>query len=635
MRRLQPVIWGLMGSVIGVAATVGAAPQEDRSWIMPVSEIRPGMTGYGLTVFRGETPERFKVEILGVLHNGVGAGVDMILARLEHEALRDLGVIAGMSGSPVFLNNRMIGAVAYSPDTFSKTAIAGITPIEKMLEVYDRTPLEPPPRDVALGPAETIRYGEPVSFEPKMQLFGPEPVRIQWDNLPASARALFAGEPNARAADEIRLKPLALPVMVSNCSPQTARLVERLFKPLGMETVFAPAGGSSGASADLVSTVPLVNGTAVGIPYVMGDLNARVGGTVTYTDGKKVVIFGHSMLARGPIEFPMGPARVITTYPSAMRPFKMMELAGLSGSVYQDRLAAVGGIVGKIPYMVPMTVKVIHEGNKTDRTYRYWLTDSRLFTPRMATLALVESCSSGERAEGDLTATVHYRLETDDGRVIEKEDMASGSMAPMTASLNLLSDMAPIYSNEFQVRSVRKVAAEVRLRDGIQAASLHSAFVDRSIVRPGETISISTYVKPWRKEMERLTTTLTVPADLPNGRYNVAVCDSRQREGAEAVRAPGLYRPQNFADVVRILDIQFPANRLYVILTNAEGGVTIDGREFDTLPPSFQHTLSQLRDREKIVPTIGQILAEATVNLPYVLSGSQITQIEVDRRGGR
>jgi len=631
MRRFQPVAIGLIS--LTVAATFSAAPGEKRSWIMPTSQIRPGMTGYGLTVFCGETPERFQVEILGVLQNGVGAGVDMILARLEHERLRDIGVIAGMSGSPVFLEDRLIGAVAYGYQ-FSKVAIAGITPIEKMIDVYDRTALEPPPRDIALGPVETVRFGEPVSFEPKARRFGPEPVRVRPDDLPPLARTLFGAGQDDRAPNEIRLEPLSLPVMVSACSPQTATLVERFFKPLGMEPVFMPLGSSSRA-AETVSTAPIVNGAAMGIPLLMGDMSVGTIGTVSYTDGKKLIAFGHPMSARGPVEFPMGPARVITTLPSLMRPFKMAEIAGLSGSIYQDRLTAVGGVIGKIPYLVPMTVKVIHEGNKTNRTYQFRMADHRLFTPRMATMALVEACTSGERSEGDLTATVHYRVETDDGRVIEKDNMAAGGMAPMALSLGLLTDMVPIYSNEFQVRSVRKVTAEVRLRDGIQSADLRSAFVDRSVVKPGEAVSISAYIKPWRQEQQRIATTLVVPADLPNGRYNVAVCDARQRELAEVVRAPGLYRPRDFTDMVRILDIHFPPNRLYVMLTSPEGGLTIDGREFEALPPSFQLALGQLRDRERVVPTIGQILAETTVNVPFVISGSQITQIEVDRRGGR
>jgi len=634
MRRVRPIVLGLIG--LAFAAAAAAAPPAGRPPVMPASELRPGMTGYGLTVFNGETPERFKVEILGVLQNSIGAGVDMIVARLDHERLRDIGVIAGMSGSPIYINDRLVGAVAYG-ESFLKVAIAGITPIEKMLEVYDRTTLQPPPRDVALGPVEAIRPGEPVSIEPKVREFGPQPVRIRLGDLPASARALFEESDrgqDARATNEITLKPLSVPVMVSSCSPPAARLVEQFLRPLGMEPVFAPMG-SSVQAAETISTAPIVAGAAVGVPYLMGDLSAGPIGTVTYTDGKRLVAFGHPMSARGPVEFPLGAAQVVATAPSTMRPSKMAKIVALSGSIYQDRLPAVGGVIGRVPYMVPMTVRVIHETAKTDRTFNYRIADHRLFTPRWAMVALVESCTAGERAEGEMTASIHYRVETDDGRVIEKDNTAAGTMAAMTLSSGLLSDIAPIYSNEFQVRSVRKVSAEVHLRDGIRSADLESAFVDRSIVKPGETLRISAYVKPWRQEQQRITATLVVPPDLPNGRYNVAVCDARVREAAEIVRAPGIYRPKSFADVVRILDIQFAPDRLYVMLNSPEAGVTIDGREFDALPPSFQLTIGQLRDRERIVPTIGQIMAETSVQLPFVVGGSHVSQIEVDRRGGR
>ena len=629
MKGLQFVAAGLMGLVL--AASVVAAPREDRSWIFPVSELKPGMTGYGLSVFKGETPEKFNVEFLGVLHNGIGAGVDMILAKLDHPALKDIGVIAGMSGSPVYIGDRMVGAVSYGY-TYSKVAIAGITPVEKMVDVYDRTGLEPPPRDIALGPVEDIRFGEPVSFEPKLRSFGNGSLQFRAGDLPEAARAMFGTD---LKGDDVSFKPLSLPVLVSSCSPQTASLVKRFFESLGMEPIFTPLGASA-AAADTVSTTPVVNGGAMGIPYILGDISLGAIGTVSYTDGKKLVAFGHPMSARGPVVFPLGSARVVATLPSVMRPVKLGEITGLAGSIHEDRQAAVGGVVGKIPYMVPMSVHVIHDGpNKTDRTYHFKITDNRLFAPRMSTIAVVEACTAGERAEGDQTASIHYRIETDDGRVIEKDNTDAGSMACTNVAFGLLEDMAPIYSNEFQVRSVRKITAEVRLRDGIQAADLESAFVDRDMVKQGETITVSAYVKPWRQERQRFTTTLTIPADLPNGRYNVAICDSRMREASEVTRAPGLYRPKNFADMVRILDIYFPGDRLYVMLAAPDSGITIDGSEFSSLPPSFQHTLSQLHDRQRIVPTIGAIHAETRLNLPFILSGSQIAQIEVDRRGGR
>ncbi|MBM3333359.1 hypothetical protein FJY63_01735 [Candidatus Sumerlaeota bacterium] len=627
MRNVQRLAVWLIAVVM-----IGASPARDsakRPKVMPVSELRPGMKGYGLTVFRGVSPERFDVEIVGVLHGEVGAGIDMVLARLEHEQLRDIGVIAGMSGSPIFVDDRLVGAVAYGW-SYSKVAIAGITPIERMLEVYERTTLEPPPRDISLGPVEFVRPGEPVSVEPKMRFAANEPVRVRMDDLPPMARALFATE-----EQEVELRPLSAPIMVSSCSPITANLVKRFFGSVGMEPVFVPMGARATA-ADSVAATPFVMGTAMGVPMLMGDLSLGSIGTLTYTDGKKIVAFGHpAMMVRGPTELPLGSARIYATLPSVARPFKLGEIVGLGGSIYQDRLTGIGGVIGKVPYMVPMTVQVAHEGSKIERTYRFRMVDNRIFTPRMAMVALTESCVAGERAEGDMTASIAYRVESDDGRVIEKENMVTGSATPLVMALGLLSDLAPIYSNEFQVRSVRSVTARIRLRDGLQSADLRSAFVDRSIVKPGEAIEVSAYIRPWRQPEQRITTTFRIPATVLDGRYNVSVCDGPMREGAEIVRAPGLYKPNNFDDVVRVLKIHFAPNRLYVLLTSAQSGITIGGREFDSLPPSVQQNLNQLRDREQMVPTLGQILAEKTVELPFVLSGSQIVQIQVDRRGGR
>jgi len=614
---------------IAAAAATWAASGADRSWMMPASELKAGMKGYGLTVFKGDTPTTFKAEIIGVRHNAIGAGVDMILARLDHPVLRDIGVIAGMSGSPVFINGRLIGAVAYGYN-YSKVAIAGITPIEKMLEVYERTGMKPPPRDVALGPMERITLGEPVSFEPKIDApFADRPVIVRAGDLAPSVRAFF-DTPD----EEITLKPLPTPLVVSSCSPATARLIERIFKPLGVEPIFAAVGASADA-ADKVSTASLVNGSAMGVPYLMGDLSMAVIGTATYVHGNKMVAFGHPLDGRGPVVFPVGIAHIFTCIPSRMRPFKLGEITALSGSLYQDRLPAVGCAIGPVPYMVPMTVKVVNETEKTERTFHYKLVDNRLLSPRMASIALVESCTAAAHSGGEMTASMKYTIETDDGRVIKQHSMASSTMAPDSLALDILNDVAPIYSNEFQVRSVKRIAAEVHLRNGVKSARLQSAFADRTIAKPGQTIRVSAYIKPWRRPQRRIVMEVRVPRDLEDGDYNLVVCDSSRREAAELARAPGLYKPRNFAELVRLIDLQFDPDRLYVMITSPERGLTIDGREFASLPPSIQLALTRLHDREKISPTIGQIVTETSMPLPFVVTGNQIISIKVDRRGGR
>jgi hypothetical protein len=282
-----------------------------------------------------------------------------------------------------------------------------------------------------------------------------------------------------------------------------------------------------------------------------------------------------------------------------------------------------------------LTVDVHDEPRKTERTFNYRLLDHRLYAPRMAATALVESCSAGDRSEGEQTATIDYTIETDDGRTIKQHHYVSGTLAPQALGSGLLGDLAPIYSNEFQVRSIRRIAADVHLRDGIERAVLSSAHVDRSIARPGQRLRISAYIKPWREPQRRVVITLPIPADVADGPYNVVVADARQRTAAEVSRAPGLYDPKSFADLVRIIDIQFPSNRLYALLTAPDRGFTIDGQEFADLPPSIVQTLGKLNDREKIRPTVGRIEAEATLELPYVVTGSHLTQIQVDRRGGR
>lgn len=626
MMYFQKVAAGLILLVTAVAAH--AASNDKRPEIMPVSEIRPGMKGYGLTVFQGTEPERFEAEIIGVMESGIGARVDMILARLDHPRLEDIGIIAGMSGSPVYINDRLIGAVAYG-FTWSKAPIAGVTPIEKMLEVYSQTEMEPPPRDIALGPVEQLEVGQPVSLVPKLQTFGAEPIRIHAGDLPESVRAAF--EPGV---EELEMQPLKTPLMVSSCSPQTAKVIEDFFTPLGMEPIFVPLGAASGA-AESSEKVKLQNGSAMGIPYLLGDLSMGVTGTATYVRGEKLVAFGHPMSGRGPVAFPLGQARGFTHIPSRQRPVKLTELINVIGGVHQDRQAAIGAVVGKIPYMIPLKVRVINEAEETEHEYNFKIIDHRLYTPRIAMIATLESCTAGDRVQGDMTMSASYKIDVDDGSTIEKEIMSAGSGAVQSIGTMLMSDLAPIYSNTYDIRSVRKLEAEVHIRNRIEAATIRSAYVDRSIYKPGQEVHISTYVKPFRKPQVRLTTTIRLPAELEDGRYNVVVCDSSTRESVEVARAPGLYKPREFADIVRILQIHFMPNRLYVLVTKPERGITIDGQEFTSLPPVLLHTVAGLQDQELITPTLGQNIVDDSREMPYLVQGGEVIPIQVDRHGGR
>jgi hypothetical protein len=616
--------------IVLAAAATGGRADEDRSWMMPVSEIKEGMKGYGLSVFQGTEPERFDVEIVGVLHNTsyIGAGFDMILARFDHPKIKDAGVIRGMSGSPVFLNDRMIGAVAYG-FPYSKVAVGGITPIEKMYEVYRNTPKEAPPRDVALGPFEEIKLGQPVSFEPKLKEYGAKPVRVRKADLPEAARQMFGD-----GDEELQMAPISMPVLVSSCSPQTADILTQLFKPFGITPTIAPVGAAAGAG-DGAAALPLKSGTALGIPMLMGDLSVAGIGTATYVNGEKMVAFGHPMYGFGPVQFPMGMARIVTVMPSVSSSFKIGEVVGLSGSIHEDRLSAIGGILGKIPFMVPIQVTVKQKDSGTVRTYNFKMADHRLFSPRMAATALTEACAASDRVEGDMTLRMQYTIETDDGQKIDKNLLASGSMAPLDAAMALLNDLAPIYSNSFTMHSIKSLSANIELSNKIRSAEIQSAFLDRTVIKPGQTLSVSAYVRPWLGEPQRVSTTIQTPPDLPEGRYNVVVCDSRQRELAELSRAPGLYRPRSYNELIKLLGISFPSDRLYVMITSPSRGITIDGQEFRKLPPSVTFMLGELHDREKIVPTMGEIVAETSLDMPYVIEGGDMTQIGVDRRGGR
>ena len=392
--------------------------------LMPIHEIKPGMVGTGRTIFEGSEMKDFKVHILGVLKNVQAPQRNLILARLEGGPLAETGVIAGMSGSPVYVDGRLIGAVSYSIGAFPKEPIAGITPIAEMIEATAQTGgrrstspqgrIELPVSPERLAAAIRANYA-------RIAAFADRPADVQAFGLPASA----AGQMGAL------LRPIATPLMLSGMDAASSDLVSSMFRDAGFTPVLS---GGSARSGDLApETEPLRPGDPVGVSLLGGDSEMGATGTVTHIDGDTVYAFGHPFFNFGPTAFPMTRAHVYATLPSLMSSFKIATMGDVIGTMRQDRATAISGTLGKGPAVIPITVTLDSDRAPT-RTFRYTAVNDQLFTPLLTYVALFNTLGSYERQFGAMTFTVKGKATFDKHADLAYEDIFTGDGTIAAAS---------------------------------------------------------------------------------------------------------------------------------------------------------------------------------------------------------
>ena len=393
-----------------------------------VEDIRPGMKGIGKTCYQGSKPEEFQVEILGVLR-GLNPGSDAVLARLSGGPLAQVGIFEGMSGSPVFIDGKLLGAVAFS-FPFAKEAIGGITPITQMVDAFaEGLDSTTPGAKVILKKSLLWRYRLPERDGPA-SLPGPAVTALDAGLQPALSP--FMGH---------SLQPIATPLSLGGLSAESLRMFAPQFRALGFSVLQGTGAatlqsmGGKPKSPPASDGAPLEPGSNLVVPLVSGDLDVSAGGTVTYINGKKLYAFGHPLFNLGFSQLPMYKGRAITVFPSLQSSFKILEPTELAGTLRQDRGLGVYGLLGETPITIPMRVRVTTaRGSK--KAFHYEVARDRYLTPLLINLTLFNSITATERAAGVSTLKVKGRiaLKGEEPILIENR-FSSESSSPANAAL--------------------------------------------------------------------------------------------------------------------------------------------------------------------------------------------------------
>ena len=581
--------------------------------LMPLGEVRPGMQGVGRTVFEGARVDEFGVRILGVLENALGPRQSLILARLEGGPLAQTGVIAGMSGSPVYIGGRLIGAVAYA-FPFGKEPIAGITPIGEMIEAAGS--------DAPRAAAARLRTGEP-GAAPLDRAAVAAALRRP---LRALVPGAFRGEPLPPAVRGAALSPLALPLVFSGFEPDTFDWARGLFSAMG----FAPAMGGAG-SASLGPQPDLSPGAAVGVSLIEGDLDLSVTGTVTHIDGGRVYAFGHPFYNLGPTRFPMKKAWVYSVFPSLQTSWKIAAALDAVGTIDQDRATGISGALGEAPRMIPVEVR-LRSARAPERAFRFRVVEDELFTPLLGYVSLLSVLQGYERALGASTLRLDARVALAGGREVRVRDVVASDQPAGQAAAALAGPLALLVGNDFEKVAIERLEVSVDAVEGVESATLVRAWVDgRLPVRPGTVAPVKVQLRSHRGATVTLTLPVAVPPSAPAGTYTLLVSDAATMDAIEQREMRQPFVPRDFPQLLRALNKLRTGSRVYARLTRPGGGAIVGGEYLPALPGSVLSVLGSADQGTSVVPLPASTVWAGDLATDSAVSGWRQITVPVER----
>jgi hypothetical protein len=613
----------LRGAVIVglLLAVVAGLPAQSRTF--PVDQIRAGMVGTGRTVFEGDRLDEFNVHIIGVLRNSIGPRRNLILARLEGGPLANTGVIAGMSGSPVYIDGRLVGAVSYSLGQFSKEPIAGITPIDEMTE--DAT-LPGPRRQAA-----------------RVDLQMP----ITQDGLRASLRQAFSwirpfadspsdiqvfGNPTVNAGIGTLLRPIATPLSFGGFDPVIIDPIASAFRDQGFMTVMAASAqlAQSQTPPSGPSPLPALRpGDPIGVGLMNGDFEVGATGTVTEVDGNRVYAFGHPFYQLGPTQFPMTRARVLTVLPSLAASQKIATTGDVVGIVQQDRATTIAGTLGPGPSMIPVKLTLNSERG-TRKSFNIGIVRDQLFTPLLAYVAILNTLTSYERQNGVATYALRGAATVKKYGDVDFEDLFTGDQPSVGAAASVVGPINLLMRNAFEDVELESLNLEIDASEQPRSATLERVWVDGTRVKAGSPANLKVLLRTYRGDEITKDVTIQIPANA-RGSVSVMVADGMrlsQWESRELQVQP--MQTHGLPQMIRVLNSARKNNRLYVRLVTRDDGAVVKGEPLAALPGSVLAVMESDRNGGSFRPLQSALVGEWEITPGLAVSGSRMLTLPLE-----
>jgi hypothetical protein len=594
------------------AASSGADPR-----LFPLEDVRAGMKGTARTVFNGTEPEEFGVEILGVLPGFPAPRQSAIIARLTGKNVERTSVFAGMSGSPVYIDGRLVGAIAFS-FPFAKEPIAGITPIKQMIDIFERG-----------SEGRTLAPHEPrsVSFT---QLAATE-WKMNWPKQAVTGAPLIApvsaGSPLVSLLGQ-QYQPIATPVVFGGISQESLQLFSTQLMSNGLLPVSGAGGAASITPLAPVNEKTLAPGTSVSVQLVRGDYSIAASGTVTFRDGNRIYAFGHPFLSLGAADMPMTEASVVTVIPNTNNSFKLAVPGQMVGSISQDRATGIYGQLGQAPKMIPVRIN-LHTSRDRTETYNYEVANDSFLTPLLLNMTVYNTITSSERSLGDSTISVRGRINVVGQPAVEIDRRFSAGNSPILAAGSIATPVSALLSSGFDNVQLSNVTLDITSTDTRYTGTLERISLDRTETRRGETVEIQAYVRTESGKQFVQRIPVQIPSDVPLGQLLVFVGDGGALQEGSAAKA---FVPQDLGQLVDAINKVKKNDRLYVKLFRITPGAVIGTSELPNLPPSVVATLNSDRASGGYTPTVlSPIYEKELPPAEFVIAGQQLIGIDVVR----
>jgi hypothetical protein len=569
----------------------------------PLDQVKPGLKGYGKTVFEGNQVERFDFEVLGVLKN-VGPKQDMILARLIGDKVDRTGVFAGMSGTPVYIDDKLVGAIA-AAFPFSKEPIAGITPIQQMVDIFKERPTGPTPTsDVKVDPRKWLKPTDMAQLLP-----------------PGLAASYSAGSvPSASS-----FRQIATPLNLSGFSSAVVAQFTPQLRALGFE----PVSGIGGMAADPTDDARLEPGSTVAVQLVTGDMDVSATGTVTHVSGNNVYAFGHPFLSIGFTDLPMSKASVITVIPDMNVSMKVAATTRPVGTIKQDRATGIMGIMGEKPHMIPVHLQLKTSRNEL-KELDYQIVNDTFLTPFLMAFTVQNGIVSSERAIGGQTLQIKCSITVKGQPEILFENSVS-DLASSTAfaAIAAASPVHFLLNSGFDNLVMEKINIEINAVEQTREAILEKVWQDKLEARPGDEVNLTVFLRKPNGDIVTDQYPVKIPEDIPPGPLKMMIGDGTSFEKSDAESEMD-FVPATLRQLVRAINNLKKNDRLYIRLFRDQPGALIDGEALPDLPPS----LLALYKSEKTsgdVKTINKVIYVEHELTPtnFVLSGQKVIKVNI------
>jgi len=573
-------------SVVSLGADM-ARPKAGKVDILPLKEVKPGMQATAWTVFQGTEPEAMPVEIVGIWKNYLGPKQDVILCKLGGRG-KETGVAAGMSGSPVYFDGKLMGAISLRMGVFSPDAICGITPIESMLEIQEFDKSRP-------GDART-----------------PDKV------------AQLADAPNVPGVNLAFVQPIDTPMVFSGFSQALLKQFEPVFSQMGVTAV------QGGAAAGTLSTKPAAGwekslnpGEAVSGILVSGDMSATGMGTVTYNDGKRVLAFGHPFYNLGPIDMPMAKSEIMMVFSSSYQPTKFGSATEVVGALKQDRYTGIMGELGAEAPTVPVHVHVRSLGpggtviGQKDLNFNVFV--HQKWTPLLMNMTLANSLQEMNEFADEITYRVSGDVQLSGSEKLHVSTVQAGSdaMAPVPLTLGAWwgDKFTRLFQNNVTTPSLKQVECTVDLLPDRRIMSVDTAWTPSAEVTAGTEIPVKVFLRPYRGERIEQNLTVKIPADLPKGEHRILLSDAVTLNRLQST-AVSSNRYLDLPETVSLLNQERGNNRLYVSVVQRRATYYSEDKTLPALPLSVLNVLQSQRSAGRALTGIAES-AEEELSVPF------------------